>query len=104
MKKCILCGEILVKGESCHLHLDTVCIDCENEVDELSDITLKVQGITQETIEDTLRDDTDERLLYCNTCDEGTPYKDMGLVYSQYCCISCADGMGEPLKSRGCIA
>ena len=59
---------------------------------------------SQETIEDTLREDTNERLLYCNTCDEGTPYKDMGYVYGQYCCISCADGMGEKLTSRGCIA
>ena len=46
MKHCILCGETLIKGENCHLNLDVVCIECENEVDEIIEFRSNKKGGT----------------------------------------------------------
>ena len=42
-----------------------------------------------------------QSLIYCNLCGEGSPVKDIGLVYGQITCVGCAEGMGEELRDRG---
>ena len=43
----------------------------------------------------------EEKPIYCNVCGEGNSVKDIGLVFGQITCVSCANEMGEELRDRG---
>jgi len=98
--KCSYCG---VRGDfTPYFRGERVCVPCQDAC-RLADQPSFLEGLESDEVTSG-RDDkwsSDERLLYCNTCGDGHPSKDMGLVYGQYCCINCADGMGEKLQMRG---